>query len=119
MRSRCMMDGGGCEKLVRCADRRSFLLELCFRMILSVHHFPKTFWWCDNFAYSDATALSEAEAAGLDAVLYDFITESHVICTADGATFADYEEVDDVTPENYSRLIRELNIRDFGRVVGP
>jgi hypothetical protein len=25
------------------------------------------------------------------ALLYDFITESHVICTADGITFADYE----------------------------
>ncbi len=68
---------------------------------------------------SDATALSEVETAEQDALLYDFITESHVICTADGATFADYEEVDDVTPENYSRLIRELNVRDFGCAGSP
>ncbi len=62
----------------------------------------------------DATPLCEAEAAEQGSVLFDFITERHTICTADGTTFADYEEVDDVTPENYSRLIRELNLRDFG-----
>ena len=47
--------------------------------------------------------------------LFDILTESHQFSTSDGVIFADYEEVDDVTPENYARLIRELNLRDFGR----
>ena len=47
--------------------------------------------------------------------MFDIITESHEFAAADGVVFADYEEVDDVTPENYRRLIRELNVRDFGR----
>jgi hypothetical protein len=59
--------------------------------------------------------LSEAEAAEQGEVLFDIITESHEFASADGVVFADYEEVDDVTPENYRRLIRELNVRDFGR----
>jgi hypothetical protein len=79
----------------------------------------KLLFRCESHLITDATALSEEEAAGQGSLLYDFITESHVICTADGATFADYEELDDVTPENYSRLIRELNVRDFGRADLP
>ena len=62
-----------------------------------------------------ARPLSEAEAAEQGEVLFDIITESHEFASADGVVFADYEEVDDVTPENYRRLIRELNVRDFGR----
>jgi hypothetical protein len=59
--------------------------------------------------------LSEEEAAAEGDILFDIITESHQFSTAHGVVFADYEEVDDVTPENYARLIRELNLRDFGR----
>ncbi len=62
----------------------------------------------------DASPLSEAEAASEGDVLFDILTESHTFLTAQGITFADYEEVDDVTPENYARLIRQLNLRDFG-----
>ena len=58
--------------------------------------------------------LGEAEAAAQGDVLFDIITDSHQFSTAHGVVFADYEEVDDVTPENYARLIRELNLRDFG-----
>jgi hypothetical protein len=50
---------------------------------------------------------------------FAFVTESHVICPANGATFADYEGVDDVTPENSSRWIRELNMRHFGCTGAP
>ena len=64
---------------------------------------------------SAARPLSESEAAAQGEVLFDIITESHEFASADGVVFADYEEVDDVTPENYRRLIRELNVRDFGR----
>ncbi len=64
---------------------------------------------------ADAIPICEEDAAEQGSVLFDFITESHLICTADGATFADYEELDDVTPENYMRLIHELNLRDFGQ----
>ena len=59
--------------------------------------------------------MSEEEAAAEGDILFDIITESHQFSTAHGVVFADYEEVDDVTPENYARLIRELNLRDFGR----
>ncbi len=62
-----------------------------------------------------ASVLGEAEAAAEGDVLFDILTESHQFSTAHGVVFADYEEVDDVTPENYARLIRELNVRDFGR----
>jgi hypothetical protein len=68
-----------------------------------------------DFVLVDACRLSEAEAAAQGDVLFDIITESHQFSTANGVVFADYEEVDDVTPENYARLIRELNQRDFGR----
>ena len=63
---------------------------------------------------AEALPLSEAEAADHGDVLFDIITERHEFITADGVVFADYEEVDDVTPEHYLRLIRELNARDFG-----
>ena len=75
--------------------------------------FNKRYFAISSFL-PDATPLCEDEAVQQGSVLFDFITETHTIRTADGATFADYEEVDDVTPENYSRLIRELNSRDFG-----
>jgi hypothetical protein len=61
-----------------------------------------------------AIVLGEAEAAAEGDVLFDIITDSHQFSTAHGVVFADYEEVDDVTPDNYARLIRELNLRDFG-----
>jgi hypothetical protein len=64
---------------------------------------------------SDARPLNETESAAHGDVLFDIITESHEFAAADGVVFADYEEVDDVTPENYQRLIRELNVRDLGR----
>ncbi len=67
---------------------------------------------------ADAIPMCEEVAAEHGSVLFDFITESHLICTADGVTFADYEELDDVTPENYMRLIQELNLRDFGQAGG-
>lgn len=63
----------------------------------------------------DARPLNETESVAHGDVLFDIITESHEFAAADGVVFADYEEVDDVTPENYRRLIRELNVRDFGR----
>ena len=47
-------------------------------------------------------------------VLFDIITENHQL-SADGVVYADYDKVDDVTPANHRRLIRELNLRDFGR----
>ena len=58
--------------------------------------------------------MSEEEAAAEGDVLFDILTESHQFSTSDGVIFADYEEVDDVTRENYARLIRQLNLRDFG-----
>ena len=70
---------------------------------------PLRFWAVD------AIPLSEADAAAEGDVLFDILTESHQFSTAQGVVFADYEEVDDVTPENYARLIQELNLRDFGR----
>ena len=69
---------------------------------------------CVCFA-TEAHPLSEAEAAAQGDVLFDIITENHQFSSADGVVYADYEEVDDVTSENYRRLIRELNLRDFGR----
>ncbi len=71
---------------------------------------PLKFWT------AGAIPLCEADAAAEGDVLFDIITESHQFSTAQGVIFADYEEVDDVTSENYARLIRELNLRDFGRV---
>jgi hypothetical protein len=62
----------------------------------------------------EANLLSEAEAEAEGAVLLDIITERHQFSTACGVVFADYEEVDDVTPGNYARLISELNRRDAG-----
>jgi hypothetical protein len=76
--------------------------------------FNKRYFGSISLFLPDATPLCEDEAAQQGSVLFDFITETHTIRTADGITFADYEEVDDVTPENYSRLICELNSRDFG-----
>ncbi len=46
--------------------------------------------------------------------MFDIITETHEFSTANGVVFADYEELDAATPEDYLRLTRELNYRDFG-----
>ena len=50
-----------------------------------------------------------------DDVLFDIIIGSNEFASADGVVFTDYEEVDDMTPENYRSCIRMLNVRNFSR----
>jgi hypothetical protein len=107
--SRRVMDGSACATQVRRLSR----MQTCFT---SAHRFkPSIEQTSLIIRTADATPLCEADAAAEGDVLFDVITESHQFCTAHGVVFADYEEVDDVTPQNYARLIRELNLRDFGR----
>jgi hypothetical protein len=107
MRSRLVTDGSAYATQV-CSLR-----EAVASIALARHAnlYSPTLW------AEDAQTLSEEEAAAEGDVLFDILTESHQFSTPDGVIFADYEEVDDVTPENYVRLIRELNLRDFGRAL--
>jgi hypothetical protein len=107
MRSRLVMDGSVCATQV-CSLREAVASIALARQ---ANIYSPTLW------AEDARTLSEEEAAAEGDVLFDILTESHQFSTCDGVIFADYEEVDDVTPENYARLIRELNLRDFGRAL--
>ncbi len=105
MPSRRVTDGSACVTQV-CSLREA---DACIAVDEQANPYSPVLW------ADDASMLSEEEAAAEGDVLFDILTESHQFSTAHGVVFADYEEVDDVTPENYARLIRELNLRDFGR----
>ena len=107
MRSRLVTDGSAYATQVCCLREAVASIALARQ----ANHYSPTLW------AADASTLSEEEAAAEGDVLFDILTESHQFSTSDGVIFADYEEVDDVTPENYARLIRELNLRDFGRAL--